>query len=234
MNKQCIYVPFAVLVAALAACSAPAQKDIPALTAGIDAANAGHYRQAIMHEEIAEEKLEEADEALAHWKKDHYWNINDRQKALDAAREAAEHRLASEKEMCQWLTQVHSQNHLKDGSVSAQYSAVFFADGSAVPYKSEEHEIAILGSYLEAHPDVSVNIEAYTDTVGSAASNQSLSERRAATVRDMLVKNGAKVQQLHVKALGKAHGPDNTRDQQHRIVSMVTIHPAYADCSDLK
>lgn len=234
MNKQCIYVPFAVLVAALAACSAPAQKDIPALTAGIDAANAGHYRQAIMHEEIAEEKLEEADEALAHWKKDHYWNINDRQKALDAAREAAEHRLASEKEMCQWLTQVHSQNHLKDGAVSAQYSAVFFADGSAVPYKYEEHEIAILGSYLEAHPDVSVNIEAYTDTVGSAASNQSLSERRAATVRDMLVKNGAKVQQLHVKALGKAHGPDNTRDQQHRIVSMVTIHPAYADCSDLK
>lgn len=234
MNKQCIYVPFAVLVAALAACSAPAQKDIPGLTAGIDAANAGHYRQAIMHEEIAEEKLEEADEALAHWKKDHYWNINDRQKALDAAREAAEHRLASEKEMCQWLTQVHSQNHLKDGSVSAQYSAVFFADGSAVPYKSEEHEIGILGSYLETHPDVSVNIEAYTDTVGSAASNQSLSERRAATVRDMLVKNGAKVQQLHIKALGKAHGPDNTRDQQHRIVSMVTIHPAYADCSDLK
>ncbi|MCK9634694.1 MAG: OmpA family protein [Methylobacter tundripaludum] len=234
MNKQCIYVPFAVLVAALAACSAPAQKDIPALTAGIDAANAGHYRQAIMHEEIAEEKLEEADEALAHWKKDHYWNINDRQKALDAAREAAEHRLASEKEMCQWLTQVHSQNHLKDGSVSAQYSAVFFADGSAVPYKSDEHEIAILGSYLETHPEVTAEVNAYTDTVGSAASNQHLSERRAAYVRDQLIKHGAKLEQLNIKMLGEAHGPDNVRDQSHRTVSMVTVHPTYADCSNLK
>jgi len=36
-------------------------------------------------------------------------------KAKDAAQAAAEHRLASEKEMCQWLTQVHSQNHLHDG-----------------------------------------------------------------------------------------------------------------------
>ena len=234
MNKSCIYAPFAVLVATLAACSAPPQKDISGLSSGIDAANAGHYRQSIYHEQLAEEKLEEANKDLAYWKNDYYWNINDRQKALDAAQEAAQHRLASEKELCQWLTEVHSQNHIQDGLVSAQHTAVFFADASAVPYKSEEHEIAILGSYLEAHPDISVDIEAYTDTVGGAAYNQNLSERRAATVSELLVKNGAKVQQLHVKALGKARGPDNTPDQQHRIVSMVTVHPAYADCPDLK
>ncbi|MCK9395957.1 MAG: OmpA family protein [Methylobacter sp.] len=234
MNKQCIYVPLAVLAATLAACSAPPQKDIPGLSSGIDAANAGHYRQSIYHEQLAEEKLAEADKALANWKNGYYWNINDQQKAKDAAQAAAQHRLASEKELCQWLTEVHSQNHLKDGSVSTQHTAVFFADDSATPYKSEEHEIAILGSYLETHPDISVDIDAYTDTVGTAAYNQSLSERRAATVSQLLVKHGAKVQQLHVKALGKAHGPDNTPDQQHRIVSMYTVHPVYADCPDLK
>lgn len=234
MNKQCIYVPFAVLVASLAACSAPPQKDIPGLSAGIDNANAGHYRQAIMHEELAEEKLEEADEALAHWKKDHYWNINDQQKAKDAAQAAADHRLASEKEMCQWLTQVHSQNHIQDGPVSSQHTAVFFADGSATPYKSEEHEIAILGTYLKAHPEVTVDVTASTDTVGSATSNQSLSDRRAAFVRNMLIKHGASVEQLNVKAVGAAAGPANTRNQNHRVVSMVTVHPAYADCPDLK
>lgn len=234
MNKQCIYVPFAVLVATLAACSATPQKDIPGLSSGIDTANAGHYRQAIMHEELAEKKLEEANKALAHWKSDHYWNINDQQKAKDAAQSAAEHRLASEKEMCQWLTQVHSQNHVQDGPVSAQHTAVFFADGSATPYKSEEHEIAILGTYLEAHPDVTVDVTASTDTVGSSASNQSLSDRRASFVRNMLIKHGAKVDQLHIKTMGEAHGPDNTRDQNHRVVSMVTVHAAYADCPDLK
>ena len=234
MNKQFIYVPFAVLVATLAACSAPPQKDIPGLGSGIDAANAGHYRQSIMHEQEAEKKLAEADKALAYWKDDYYWNINDQQKAKDAAQEAADHRLASEQEMCQWLTQVHSQNHLKDALVSAQHTAVFFADGSARPYKSEEHEIAILGTYLEAHPDITVDVVASTDTVGNTASNQNLSERRASFVRQLLIKHGAKVEQLSIKSLGEAHGPDNTRDQNHRVVSMVTVHPAYADCTDLK
>lgn len=234
MNKQYIYVPFAVLVGALAACSPTLQKDIPGLSSGIDAANSGHYRQAIMHEEIAEDKLDQADKALAHWKNDHYWNINDQQKAKDAAQAAADHRLASEKEMCQWLTQVHRQNHVDDVSVSAQHTAVFFANGSATPYQSEKHEVAILGAFLEAHPNVSATITAYADTVGDAASNQKLSEKRAAFVSNMLVKQGAKKEQLHINPLGEAVGPNNTPNQNHRVVSMVTVHPTYADCPSLK
>jgi len=35
----------------------------------------------LMHEQIAEDKLDEADKALANWKNDHYWNINDQQKS---------------------------------------------------------------------------------------------------------------------------------------------------------
>jgi outer membrane protein OmpA-like peptidoglycan-associated protein len=234
MNKQYIYVPFAVLVATLAACSATPQKDIPGLSSGIDAANAGHYRQSLMHEEEGEKKLAEADKALAHWKDDHYWNINDQQKAKDAAQSAADHRLASEKEMCQWLTQVHSQNHLNDEASSAQHTAVFFANGSARSYQSEEHEIAILGAYLANHPTVTADVVAYTDTVGNVASNQNLSERRAAFVSEMLVKHGAKMEQLHIKAMGEAAGPAHTRNQNSRVVSMVTVHPTYADCPDLK
>lgn len=234
MNKQYIHLPFAVLVATLAACGATPQKDVAGLSAGIDTANAGHYRQSIYHEEMAEKKLEEANKALSHWKQDHYWNINDHQTAIDAAQAAAQHRHESEKELCQWLTQVHSQNHTSDASVSSQYSAVFFADGSAIPYKNEEHEIAILGQYLEAHPEITADVTAYTDTVGGSASNQKLSEKRAAYVSKMLVKHGAKMEQLHIQTLGEAHGPDNTRDQNHRVVSMVTIHPNYVDCPDVK
>lgn len=234
MNKQFISVPFAVLVASLAACSATPQKDIPNLTSGIDTANAGHYRQSIYHEQLAEEKLEEANKALAHWKDDHYWNINDRQSAIDAAQAAAQHRHESEKELCQWLTQVHSENHRKDAVVSGQHTAAYFANGSAIPYKSEEHEIAILGTFLETHPEASADVLAYTDTVGSSASNQNLSERRAASVVQKLIKHGAKREQLNVKTLGEAAGPDNTQNQKHRVVSIVTVHPSYVDCPDVK
>jgi len=233
MNKTFIYVPFALLAATLAACSAPPQKDIPGLSSGIDAANAGHYRQSIYHEQLAEEQLEDANRILGHWQNDHYWNINERQKAIDAAQAAAQHRLASEKELCQWLTEVHGPNHLADEPVSGQYSAVFFATGSAIPYKTDQHELAILGSYLEAHPNVSAEIRAYTDTVGSAGSNQRLSERRAASVSDMLIKYGAKREQLNIKTLGEAEGPDSTHNQKHRIVAMVSIHPSYVDCAHL-
>ena len=231
MNKQCVYLPFAVLVTALAACTPPA-KDVPGLTSGIDAAVAGHYGQSIYHEELAEEKLEKANRVLKHWKKDHYWNIDERQKAMDAAQEAAQHRLASEKELCQWLTSVHGHNHHQ--GEAAEQTAAYFKTGSAVPYKTEDRNIAILGKYLEHHPDATAEVIAYTDTVGSSSSNQTLSERRAATVSQMLVAQGAKMEQLHVNAMGEAHGPDNTPDQQHRTVSISTVHPEYVDCPNLK
>ena len=231
MNKQCVYLPFAVLVVVLTGCTPP-EKDIPGLTSGIDAAVAGHYGQSVYHEELAEEKLEKANNVLDHWKNDQYWNIDERQKAMDAAKEAAEQRLASEKELCQWLTSVHGQNHHQAEAV--QQTAAYFKTGSAIPYKTNDHHISTLGKYLEHHPDATADVIAYTDTVGSPESNQSLSERRGATVSQMLIEKGAKPEQLRVTALGEAQGPDNTPNQEHRTVAISTVHPNYIDCPDLK
>lgn len=231
MNRQCVYLTFAALVTALAACTPPA-KDVPGLTSEIDAAVAGHYGQSIYHEELAEEKLEKANRVLKHWKKGYYWNIDERQKGMDAAQKAAQHRLESEKELCQWLTEVHGPNHHQ--VEATEHTAAYFKTGSAEPYKTEDRNIAMLGKYLEHHPDATAEVIAYTDTVGTPASNQNLSERRAASVSQMLVGQGAKMEQLHVQAMGEAQGPDNTPDQQHRTVAISTIHPAYIDCPHLK
>lgn len=231
MNKQCIYLSFAALVTALVACTPP-EKDVPGLTSGIDAAVAGHYGQSVYHEELAEEKLEKANRVLKHWKKDHYWNIDERQKALDAAQGAAKHRIASEKEMCQWLTSVHSQNHHQ--AEATQQTAAYFKTGSAIPYQTNDRDITNLGKYLEHHPDSTADVMAYTDTVGDSKNNQALSERRGATVSQMLIEKGAKPEQLRITALGEAQGPDNSPDQQHRTVAISTIHPTYIDCPDLK
>ncbi|MDD2660834.1 MAG: OmpA family protein [Methylococcales bacterium] len=231
MNKQCVYLTFAALVTALAACTPPA-KDVPGLTSEIDAAVAGHYGQSIYHEELAEEKLEKANRVLKHWKKGYYWNIDERQKGMDAAQQAAQHRLESEKELCQWLTEVHGPNHHQ--MEATEHTAAYFKTGSAAPYKTEDRNIAMLGKYLAHHPDATAEVIAYTDTVGSPASNQNLSERRAAAVSQMLVGQGAKMEQLHMQAMGEAQGPDNTPDQKHRTVSISTSHPEYVDCPDLK
>lgn len=231
MNRQCIYLPCAVLVTALAGCTPP-HKDIPVLTSEIDAVTAGHYGQSIYHEELAEEALEDANNVLEHWKNDEYWNIEEGQKAIDAAREAAKHRFESEKALCQWLTAVHSPNHHL-GEV-AQHAAAYFKTGSDVPYKTEQAEIATLGRYLQSHPDATADVTAYTDTVGSMQSNQSLAERRAATVSQLLIQQGARPEQLRVKSVGEAEGPDNTPNQHHRVVMMSSVHSNYQDCAGLK
>ncbi|MEC4750482.1 OmpA family protein [Methylomicrobium sp. Wu6] len=232
MNRQYFYLPCVVFAAALAGCTTPPHKDIPLLTSEVDAVVGGDYGQSIYHEELAEEKLEEANNVLNHWKNDHYWNIEEGQRGVDAARAASQHRLESEKALCQWLTAVHSPNHHM--YEVAKHDAAYFKTGSAVPYSTDHHAISAMASYLQAHPDAFADVTAYTDTVGSAASNQNLAERRAETVTKLLVEHGAKAEQLRVKAAGEAEGPDNMPDQHHRVVVMSTDHPKYQDCAGLK
>ncbi len=231
MNKQSIYLLLAVFIFSLAACTAPSEKDIPGLTAEIDTALAGHYGQSIYHEELAEEQLEIADNVLHHWQDDHYWNIDERQKAMDAAQKAGQHRLQSERHLCEWLSSVHGHHH---HGAEKKHIAAYFRTGSSVPYKTNDERIALMGKFLRDHPDAKADVIAYTDTVGSSASNQILSEQRAEHVRQELIAQGAKQGQLTVKAMGEAGGPNNTPNQKNRVVKISSIHQNQIDCSLIK
>src|SRR5205807_7118793 len=46
-----------------------------------------------------------------------------------------------------------------------------------------------IGDMLKQHADLKLTIEGHTDNVGSAAANQTLSEKRAAAVRQYLITN---------------------------------------------
>jgi len=53
--------------------------------------------------------------------------------------------------------------------------------------RDDEERLRVLGTYLQRYPDTTALIEGHTDDVGSAASNQRLSEDRAANVVNYLV-----------------------------------------------
>lgn len=231
MTKQYLYLPLGLLALTLTACSTP-KKDSADLKAQIDASRAGHYGQAMLHEEMSEEHLEDANKVLAHLEKGYYWNIDEKAKAMEHAKAAAEHRLESEKEMCLWLTEVHAQNHHHVEAIHE--NVAYFKTGSHTPFKTEEESIAHIGHWLHGHPDATATVTASTDTVGKPAANQALSERRANTVSQMLIKLGAKPSQLTIKAAGEAGGPDNTANQHHRVAVVITAHPNYIDCPHLK
>ncbi|MDD1623089.1 MAG: OmpA family protein [Methylococcaceae bacterium] len=231
MKKNNIYIPLAVLALSLTACSTP-KKDVAGLSAQIDAASKGHYGQAQLHASMAEKDLKTANHVLKHWQNDYYWNIDESQKALDAAKSAADHMLASEKEYCQWLTEVHAQNHHLAEPIHE--TVAYFKTASDVPFKTKDETIRHIAQYLHMHPEASATVTASTDTVGKPAYNQDLSERRARTVSKMLINHGASPSQLVVKATGEAHGPDNTADQSHRVAIVITDHPKYIDCPNVK
>ncbi len=229
--KKYIYLPLVTLAFFLAACTTP-KISTTDLISEIDDARAGHYGQAMLHEELSEKDLSVANNILSHLEKGHYWNINEKQRALDAARSAAHHRLESEKAMCNWLTEVHSQNHHK---VEAIHDTVaYFKTGSSVPFSTKDDSISRLANWLQDHPDATAIVTASTDTVGEESLNQVLSENRADEIVQRLLANGARLSQLTVRAIGEVGGADNTPNQDNRVVIVITEHPDYIDCPNVK
>lgn len=62
-----------------------------------------------------------------------------------------------------------------------------------------------LADFLRQHPDRKVLIEGHTDSTGSAAYNQSLSEARANSVRRALVQQGVDMSRIQTQGFGEAH-----------------------------
>jgi len=83
-------------------------------------------------------------------------------------------------------------------------------------------DINKLAQFLQENPDRKVIVEGYTDSSGSASYNQSLSERRANSVRVALVKMGVGPERIVAQGYGKEYPvADNTsnsgRAQNRRV-----------------
>jgi len=105
-----------------------------------------------------------------------------------------------------------------------------FATGSAEITRESLAVVATLARVL-AHPDLAsqrFQIEGHTDTVGSAEANQSLSERRAASVRDALVDLFG-ITPARLVAVGKGEQellvptPDETPNARNRRVQVLNL-----------
>src|ERR1700680_1987163 len=71
--------------------------------------------------------------------------------------------------------------------------------------KPEARErLARISGIVLAYPDLRLQVEGYTDSIGSDEYNQELSEKRAATVRDYLVSSGVSINNVVAQGFGKA------------------------------
>ena len=107
---------------------------------------------------------------------------------------------------------------------------VLFATGRADLKPGAAARLDKLADFMAKYPDRSVVIEGHTDSVGSAASNEALSQRRADAVKAYLTTKG--VSPARVQAVGKgkdvpvASNTDAAGRQQNRRVEVIISIPS--------
>jgi outer membrane protein OmpA-like peptidoglycan-associated protein len=122
-------------------------------------------------------------------------------------------------------------NKLYDALASAGRVAtqgIYFDTGSDRIRGESSATLKEIGTMLQEHPDLKLTIEGHTDNVGAAAANQTLSEKRAAAVRQYLVDSyGIGAERLSAKGYGAAKpvAPNTTPEgrQQNRRVELVKM-----------
>jgi outer membrane protein OmpA-like peptidoglycan-associated protein len=124
-----------------------------------------------------------------------------------AAEQARQQAVQQKEEMrARLLAQLNQVLQTKDtarGLIVSMPDVLF--DFGKYTLKPEARErLARISGIVLAYPDLHLQIEGYTDSIGSDQYNQTLSEERAGTVRDYLVSSGVSINNVVAQGFGKA------------------------------
>jgi outer membrane protein OmpA-like peptidoglycan-associated protein len=101
------------------------------------------------------------------------------------------------------LNQVLQTRDTARGLIVSMPDVLF--DFNKYTLKPEARErLAKISGIVLAYPDLKLQIEGYTDSIGSDEYNQTLSDKRAEAVRDYLVSSGVSMNNVAAQGMGKA------------------------------
>jgi outer membrane protein OmpA-like peptidoglycan-associated protein len=104
---------------------------------------------------------------------------------------------------------------------------LLFDTGKSQLQAGGDRSVDQLAAFMKRHPERQALIEGHTDSVGSRASNQSLSERRAQAVRSALIRQGVEGEQLRAQGFGQeqpvADNGSAAGRQQNRRVEIIFV-----------
>jgi outer membrane protein OmpA-like peptidoglycan-associated protein len=173
--------------------------------------------QARLQQQQADEQRREADEQrrradLA------------RQQAEQGAQQAQQQAEQMREQLKNQLNQVLQTRETARGLIVNMSDVLF--DFNKYTLKSEAREkLAKVSGILLAYPNLKLQVEGYTDNIGSDEYNQKLSEERAGSVRDYLVQQNVLADNITSQGYGKTHPiADNSTSSgraENRRVQMV-------------
>lgn len=106
-------------------------------------------------------------------------------------------------------------------------SDVLFDSGKYTLKPGTQVSLARIAGIIQSYPGLKVQVEGYTDSVGSDELNQKLSENRASTTKDFLIKQGVSLDNISAAGYGKAdpvadNGTAAGRAQNRRVNLVVS------------
>ncbi|PID76834.1 MAG: hypothetical protein CSB24_04590 [Deltaproteobacteria bacterium] len=102
-------------------------------------------------------------------------------------------------------------------------SDAYFDYNSSVLKPGGQQEMSRVAAVLNKYPHTSIQVSGHTDSRGSAAYNQQLSQRRAEAVKNALVQRGVNPSRIHTVGYGETQ-PIAGSDAMNRRVE-ITITP---------
>ena len=146
------------------------------------------------------------------------------QQARAAAEQADREKAALRDQLRQQLNQVLDTRETARGLI-VNLSDVLFDTGSATLKPGTREKLARVSGILLSHPDLKLQIEGHTDSVGEAVYNQRLSESRADSVRAYLVAQGIAATSVTTSGFGETQPVTSNETpagrQQNRRVELV-------------
>lgn len=152
-------------------------------------------------------------------------------KAQQAAAQSEQLRQQAEKEkqdlrarLLQQLNAVLATHDSARGLI-ANMSDVLFKTGSFELMPAARERLAKVSGIVLAYPSLHLQVEGHTDSIGGDGYNQTLSEKRAAAVRDYLIQQGISTDSIEARGFGKtvpiASNDTPEGRQQNRRVELV-------------
>jgi outer membrane protein OmpA-like peptidoglycan-associated protein len=127
-----------------------------------------------------------------------------RQEAEQRAQQAAQEEQQARERLKQQLSAVLETRETARGLIM-EMPDVLFDFGKYTLKPTAREKLAKVSGILLAHPDLKVQIEGHTDSIGSEEYNQKLSEERAGSVKDYLVTQSVQDNNVTAEGFGKSN-----------------------------
>lgn len=126
------------------------------------------------------------------------------------------------------LEKVAETKRTDQGLITKLKSDILFDTGKADLKTTARSNLQEMASIMKKYPENVLTIKGYTDSTGSAATNERLSENRAAAVKSELVTAGLVSTEMHIQGMGPnnpiaSNQSASGRQQNRRVEIEVTV-----------